>query len=304
MDDLAGRVSKLEADLARYGGSQAQGSAGLENRVAALEQQLTAINGTNSDAEQLIKRLSELQVAAGGRELLVQSIHDIQSSTAATQGEVERLRSQLEALNPRLDRVDAALAERRQLGLRAEAIVLAVEQLRTSLRQDKPFAQDLAAVRALASGDSEMLAILDQLQPYADEGVPTADDLEKDLSRLAPEIVRSAVVGDGQSWWRQALYQVSTVISVRRIGKTSQGDQADAVVARAQGELDGDDLRGAVSTLRVLTGLPGQVAAPWLHDAQARIAVEAAEAEMSRVALERLAVGNPPVTTAAPGVDQ
>jgi hypothetical protein len=296
-DDLAQRVAKLEAEAARApaapaGGGQPTGDA--DARIAALEQQLNALKASAGNTEQIAKRLSELQLAAGGREVLTQSIQDIQSSTAATQGEVDRLRTQLAAVSPRLDKVEASMADRRQQALRAEALVLAVGQLRRALEDSKPFAKELAAVKGLTSGDSDMSGLIDQLQPFADEGVRTQEDLEKDLARLAPEMVRSAIVGDGQSWWRQALYHIESVISIRRIGAAVPGDDVDAVVARAQGKLDENDLKGAVAALQGLAGLPAEVAATWIRDANNRVTVDNAEAEMSRLAVERISGGSQP----------
>ena len=115
--------------------------------------------------------MADLQIAAGGRELLAQSIRDIQSSTAATQGEVERLSAALQAATGRLDQVDAVLAQRRQQALRAEAVVLAVGQLRAALRGSKPFAPEIAALRAVADNDKQFDAALGQVAPAADTGV-------------------------------------------------------------------------------------------------------------------------------------
>jgi hypothetical protein len=307
LNALASRVTRLEADMAHApappgtlqpGPVQPGGTP--DGRLAAIEQQLAELKSGAATTEQLSKRLSDLQIAAGGRELLAQSIRDIQSGAAATQGEVDRLRKQVEALGPRLGQIDAALADRRQQALRGEAVVLAVGQLRQALSGSTPFAKQLAAVRALVGGDAEMVALLDQIQPYADDGVPTFDDLDKELAGLAPEIVRSAAVGDGSGWWRQALYHISSVISIRRVGGSVPGDQADAIVARAQGRLEEDDLRGAVGALQTLSGAPAETAAPWIHDAGERLAVDSAEADMTRLAIQRIAapVGSAPVSTA------
>jgi len=300
-NDLARRLDVLESEIAQRpagtqqagaqpGSAAAEGAAG--DRIAALEQQIAQIRSDSADAEQVAKRLSELQIASGGRELLAQSIRDIQSSTAATPGEVERLSTQLKAVGLRLDQVDAVLSQRRQRALRAEAVVLAVGQLRTALRSAKPFTKEVAAVHAITTDDREIGALLDQLQPLSDSGVPTRDELRTDFGRLAPDIVRSAVVGDGSSWWRQTLYRVESVISIRRVGQAVPGDKTDAVVARAEAKLDEDDLQGAIDTLRALAGLPADVAAPWIHDAEQRVAADRAESELTRLAINRVSSGN------------
>jgi len=298
-DDLARRIAKLESQSgqpvsAAVPVAGAPAPSGTDNdRIAALERQLAELKAGSAQTEQLAKGLSDLQVAAGGRELLAQSIRDIQSSVAAAQGEVERLSGQVTGFGARLDQVDAALADRHQQALRAEATILAVGQLRSALETSKPFAKQLAAVRAMVPGDTDMIAVLDQMQPFADTGVETTDDLTRDFGRLAPALVRSAIVGDGQSWWRQALYHIESVISVRRVGADEPGDSTEAIVARAEARLDEDDLQGAIGALQVLTGVAADLASPWIHDAGHRIAVDGAESDLSRLAISRVSSGTP-----------
>jgi hypothetical protein len=297
-DDLTRRVAKLEGQSGQAASPASAPVAGTpapsgteSDRLAALERQLGELKAGSAQTEQLAKGLSDLQVAAGGRELLAQSIRDIQSSVAAAQGEVERLNGQVTSFGSRLDQVDAALADRHQQALRAEATILAVGQLRAVLATSKPFAKQLAAVHAMVPGDADMNAVLDQMQPFADTGVETTDDLTRDFGRLAPTLVRSAVVGDGQSWWRQAVYHLESVISVRRVGADVPGDSTEAVVARAEAKLDEDDLQGAIGILQALTGADADLASPWIHDAGHRVAVDNAESDLNRIAIGRVSAG-------------
>jgi hypothetical protein len=123
--------------------------------------------------------------------------------------------------------------------------------------------------------------------------VATQEDLSKDFSRLAPDIVRSAVVGDGQSWWRQALYHLESVVSIRRVGDSVPGDAVDAIVARAEGKIDDGDLPEAIAGLQALTGLPAQMASPWIAEAQQRVTADQAEADLTRLAIARVSTGAP-----------
>jgi len=305
-DDLARRIARLESQSGQPAPAVSAASeppaanANDGDRLAALEKQLAELKAGAAQSEQLAKSLSELQLAAGGRELLAQSIRDIQSSMAAAQGAVERLNGQVGSLSGRLDKVDAALADRHQQALRAEATILSVGQLRAALATSKPFTRQLAAVRAMVPGDADINAVLDQMQPYADGGVETQDDLTRDFSRLAPSLVRTSVVGDGKSWWRQALYHVESVISIRRTGADVQGDSTDAIVARAEAKLDEDDLSGAIAMLQGLSGAAADLASPWIHDAQHRVALDAAESDLSRIAIGRVSTGTPTGSAVAP----
>jgi len=108
------------------------------------------------------------------------------------------------------------------------------------------------------------------------------------------------VVGDGQSWWRQALYHIESVVSIRRIGADAPGDSIGAVVARAEAKLDEDDLPGAIAMLQGLNGAAADLASPWIHDAQHRVALDAAESDLSRIAIGRVSTGTPTGAGAAP----
>jgi hypothetical protein len=283
--DLTRRVAALEARVGQPAPASGQAPSGpAADQVAELEKQVADLKAGAAQSEQLAKGLSDLQIAAGGRELLAQSMRDIQSSMAANQGEIERLTT-------RLDKVDSALADRRQQALRAEAVTLAVGQLRAVTATSRPFAKELAAVRALTQGDAELGTPLDQLQPFADSGVPSSDDVTADFKRLAPELVRSAVVGDGQSWWRQALYHLESVISIRRVGENVPGDTTEAIVARTEAKLDDDDLPGAIAVLQALSGAAAELASSWAHDAAHRVAVDSAESDLTRIAIGRIADG-------------
>ena len=318
-DELARRVGKLENDIARSAptsassappadsAGQAGGPAAIgdgDRRLAALESALAELRAGSARTEQMAKNLSDLQVAAGGRELLAQSIRDIQSSTAAAQGEVERLKAEVTAFGGRLDQVDAALVDRRQVALRAEATVLSVGQLRAALATARPFAKEVAALRSLAGDDAAMAASLDQIQPFAEAGIPTNEILTRDFARMAPVLVRSAVVGDGRSWWRQTLYHIGTVISIRRIGENIPGDSTDAVVARAEGKIGDGELAGAISALQTLSGLPAEMASSWIHDAGHRVVADAAADELDRIAIAHLGGGAPVAATPAPQGDK
>jgi hypothetical protein len=89
------------------------------------------------------------------------------------------------------------------------------------------------------------------------------------------------------------------VILVRRVGDSAKGDGVDAIVARAEGKIEEGDLKGAIAALQGLTGLSAEVARPWLHDAQERVAIDTAAADLTRLSIERVASGDgqPPGTS-------
>jgi hypothetical protein len=169
-------------------------------------------------------------------------------------------------------------------------VVLAVGQLRAQTQTARPFDKQIAALRSMAGDDVELRQLLDRIQDGAENGVPTREELRAELTRQAPELVRSAKVGDGNNWWNQAMYRISQVISIRRVGADAKGDGVNAAVARAEAMAEADDLQGAVQALKPLTGLPGDVVRPWLRAAERRLNLDDAGEELQRIVIERLGI--------------
>jgi hypothetical protein len=85
------------------------------------------------------------------------------------------------------------------------------------------------------------------------------------------------------------LQRVNRVVSIRPIGEDVQGQDPDAVAARAEAMVEAGNLAGAAAELESLSGAAAEAASGWLADAQARLAAEAALAEVTAAAGERLA---------------
>ncbi|GIL40792.1 COG4223 family protein [Roseiterribacter gracilis] len=282
--DLTARIAALEARPT--GGTDAP----LTDRLAQLEQQVGQVRAQTGDLAKVAARLNEMQVATQGREILLQTITDVQASLVSLQGLVRQTQQQLQAQTGRIESVEATLNDRRAADLRNEAVVLAVGQLRAQTQTARPFDKQIAALRSMAGADVELLQLLDRIQDGAENGVPTREELRAELTRQAPELVRSAKVGDGNDWWNQAMYRVSQVISIRRVGADAKGDGVNAAVARAEAMAEADDLQGAVQALKPLTGLPADVVRPWLRAAERRLNLDDAGEELQRIVIERLGI--------------
>jgi hypothetical protein len=294
--DVAARLAALETKpdptsrIAALEARPAGADASLADRLAQLESQVGQVRAQTGDLNKIAARLNEMQVATQGREILLQTITDVQASLVSLQGLVRQAQQQLQAQTGRIDTVEATLNDRRTADLRNEAVVLAVGQLRAQTQTARPFDKQIAALRSMAGADVELLQLLDRIQDGAENGVSTREELRAELTRQAPELVRSAKVGDGNNWWNQAMYRVSQVISIRRVGADAKGDGVNAAVARAEAMAEADDLQGAVQALKPLTGLPADVVRPWLRAAERRLNLDDAGEELQRIVIERLGI--------------
>jgi hypothetical protein len=291
-----------------------QREAKLEIRVAALEQKVAAMGAMpaspatpqsppagpsaseQAEVAALTQKVQDLQLAnglaSGNHDTMMQTVGNLQSTVVALQGGMQTLSQTVEANKTKLGEIDQALSERRTENARQFSILLSVDQLRAAARTSDPFETELNASRLIARNDPELMKELDALAPYASDGAPTMNELRGEFSDIASEIVRGNVVDNRGKWFRQALYRLSSVISIRRIGSNVPGNSAEAIVARAEAKLEEDDLGGAVAALKGLDDLPHDypksVAAGWVDAAERRLAVDAALSDLGEIAIDRV----------------
>ena len=90
-------------------------------------------------------------------------------------------------------------------------------------------------------------------------------------------------------FWRGLGHSISEVITVRPTGPDVEGDDTLARLARAEAKLGEGDLAGAVAEVRGMKGLVAEAAAEWLSQAEARLAVEQAAAQLADISTRELA---------------
>jgi len=174
----------------------------------------------------------------------------------------------------RLDRIDAELRDIQAKRSSAVAVLLAVGQLREAMARAMPFDAELRALLALAGNDPEVVTQTQLLKVRAAAGIPTQITLVARFQRLAPDLVRAQLLPAGQSWWRQTLDRLASLVVVRREDGDAAGSGNAAIVARIEARLAEDDLEHAVAEAASLTDAAAEIVAPWLDDAQARLAAD------------------------------
>jgi hypothetical protein len=307
------KASKLEQRVTMLERSNSVAPA-LEARLATLEQAVHSFGNTGASPEHLQdidRRLAEVNTEASQIALLSQKVSDLQTTNgnhelmaqtvASVQSSVQSLAQSLEAMRSKVAQLSSEVADRRLESAHQFALLLSLGQLREAASTSQPFDVELNIARNLAHNDPDFTPDLDALDDYAGDGVATMNDLRVEFSDLASEIVRSNVVGSGKSWFRQALYRLGSVISVRKIGSKSHDNTAEVLVSRAEGKLEEDDLAGAVEALGGLTGLPKDVASAWVEAANRRLAVDAVLARLAGTLIERAEIlGAPGAPAPAP----
>ncbi len=269
----------------------------LQQQVATLEERLATQRpglGESEVTALLDRRLAALNAKFAGIATELQKLESA-ASGGADAASVAALRGDLSSLSTRVSGLaDQLAAELASQGSGGEAaLVLALVQLRDALRVTAPYEDALAALEArLAGGAAALSGPLQALQAHAASGLPTRRLLAERFSAVARGIA-SAGYAEDESWYGAILKRVNEVVSIRPVGSEVEGSGAAAVAARAEALIEAGDLHGAVAELESLSGGPAEAAAGWLSDAQARLAAEAALAEISTAAARRLAPAAP-----------
>jgi uroporphyrinogen-III synthase len=223
---------------------------------------------------------------------------------------VGELAPRLEALAPRLDALDqqvAALPKSNEQQ-HAVALIVAVGELRSALASDKSFAAELSTLNDLTHDDEalrpRLKPIVDRLAPMADAGVPTLSQLAAafpatEIARAGEAELAGEITDDNwlKRFWRGLGHSISEVITVRPTGPDVEGDDTLARLARAEAKLGEGDLGAAVAEVKALAGLAAETAAEWLAQAEARLAIEQAAAQLADISTRELA---PRTTAEAP----
>ncbi len=285
--DFAGLEAKV-ADLAQQ--TEALGTAQqnqnqqidqkLDQRLAASGNGPAGTAADSAKVEALIADLAAVHAALSGlqQNLPPQGLGDRVASLSATLGnlqpQVERLQTDLAAVTAKVNEPSAA---------RRAALTLAVGTLTRATDTAAPFSTELAAVASSLPDEP----LVQGLKPLAETGVPTLPMLTLRFPAAADQIIAAVNAEQDQGFWSRLWRRARSLITIRRTGPI-EGESTEAVLSRVEAALAAADLQGAV-TAAELKGTATEAAKPWLDQAQARLATDAAVQKLNALAAKQLA---------------
>lgn len=255
---LRQQISGLSAPVVELSDIEAQQTA-LAARIAALEADMTTAIGR---LETRTSALEQLPVVEGGA---------LAPATAAYQAELDALRVQIaemtDAAETRLETARAAAAEIEEnaaAAARNAASRAALSRVQSAMESGAPMGAALADLED-ALGESAPAALL-----AVQDGVPklvTLRDEFPDAARAALAVARSeGVSGEEVSGFGAFLRDQLDVRSTT----PREGNDADAVLSRAQAALDGGRLSDALAEISALPEVARAEMSAWLARAEAR----------------------------------
>ncbi len=182
-------------------------------------------------------------------------------------------------LSGRIDQLETAQARATE----GAAAALAASALLDAAQTSRPFPEELAALAAVSPPSAELRA----LRRLAETGAPSRAALAADFPDYAARAAGAAHVrGDGLLGRVEAAF--ARVVVVRRVGEAA-GNGPDALLARAERQVQDGDIERALRTLDALSPAGREAVAPWRVRAEQRAEIDRRISGLRAQALEDLA---------------
>jgi hypothetical protein len=187
-------------------------------------------------------------------------------------------------LNMRVAALEAQEARTAQAAGAALAAAAVVEASQGS----GPFADQLGGLIAVAPASPELAA----LTRLAETGAPSRAAVAASFADYAARAASAArAPGEGAGFGDQINYAFSRVVSLRRVGLVP-GNGVDAILARAERQVEDGDLDHALATLDRLPGRSRDAMAAWRERAARRAEIDRNAAAVRARALQSLAAAS------------
>lgn len=220
----------------------------LENSIPIHEKHLAKL-------EEDILKLSKSQVTTT-------SIHgdDVNERLGLIEKEIKSLKSP-EASN------------KQDSGQISQAITLlsVFHRLSSNITTGKPFIAELSSFQEKfgADDDKSLNDLIASLMPYADNGIPTTNKLVSSFDDAIDTMKHNEIaLPDTSSFWEKLRFNISHMVTVRKISKAQKGSSINAIIGRAQDHLDNEEIEAAISEVKSLPDNVRNNFSTWLEDAQ------------------------------------
>jgi hypothetical protein len=295
VQDLSVRLDRLERRQQVANRDAAETARALQR----IETRLAAPAATAGDITDLRQRLATLSASVAALDSGLGAMQKAlpAGNIAAMPDRLAKLSDAVADLGKRQEALDKAVRAQAAGGAADAALALAIMQIRDAVAAGLPFAAPYETLAALGRSQPDIAQAARPLADAANSGVPTRAALAAGLRRLAADIVTEKPPPAATSGWTGAiLARLRGLVRIRRVDGAGTASGPAAVIGAAQQRLARGDLSGAVAALDDLAGARA-AAAPWLHDARRRLAVEAALRQVEAAATARLgaaALAGPP----------
>lgn len=276
-EDLSGSVADLESQIAGLKTGFSELGTKLDNIDATAKAAQTAV----STSDVSLKTLADSQARAS--ETLSGLSTDIQSVGAANDAAIKSLQTDLTALSSRLAKVEATMGDATAREVAARA--LSVSALKSAVDSGRPYATELAAVKAGLPSDVN----LEALEANAQDGVQPTPVLIAKFPAVARKIYQTFSEPDREGDVLDSLLaSARSLVAVRGPGAVD-GTGPEAALRRMENAVSDGDLKAAIAAYQDLPEPAKAAGADWIASAKARVEVDALTDQASQEVLNALA---------------
>jgi hypothetical protein len=276
-DDLGKRVAGLETKTSKPATSVNDPAAAA--RIDALDKSLAALKsdiaGQRTQSDKLASAINDLKSAprdsAGNVDL------------SAITGRIVELERKAQAQGAEIARESEKAADAKPADDMTLRRVVAAALLDVAVRHGDPYAATLKVAKSL-SADPDKLNALD---PFAEKGMPSPQQLNRELLTLVPKLSPSAdTATTGTSIVDRLQAGAAKLVRVERTD--TAGNDRGAIVARVTAAALRNDFGGARRDLAELSSADRAPAQAWLDKAAARDAALSASRQFADDAMASL----------------
>lgn len=285
LDEVSAKVDQLAAaaaaavDPAPLLDAQAQ-------RLEALQAALTSLdNRLASEAQRLDAARAEatrtLQASIDGTAAKIEAAgktakDDLEAARAALSDRIDKIDANVETVRSSLASLETSVSDLQLARNRAAAAALLTRDIDRSIETGAPFADALARLTAMGTGDSELEQTLTALEPMAASGVPTIAELRQGLVEL--DKGRQPAPVAGSEWLGRTVGNITGLVEVRE--RDNESAAATGLLGEAETALRQGDLDTAIARVEKAKTMPdgpdADAADAWLARAHERAAAKAA----------------------------
>ncbi|MES0883592.1 COG4223 family protein [Roseibium sp. SCP14] len=274
---LSGSVTGLETQLGELKTSLAEVQNRLQNAEATAKAAQTAV----STSDVSLKTLADSQARA--TETLSSLSADIKAVGDANSAALEDIRAELTAISKRLSQVESTMGDATARETAARA--LSVSALKSAVDSGRPYATELAAVKAGLPSDIDLQA----LEANAKTGVEPVSVLIAQFPSVARSMFQTFSEPDHSGDVLDSLLaSAKSIVSVRGPGD-ADGSGPEAALRQMENAVSNGNLKGALAAYDKLPEAAQTAGADWAGRAKARVAVDALTDKASQEVLNALA---------------
>ena len=170
----------------------------------------------------------------------------------------------------------------------ASALILAIGDLRSIIRQGKPYARELANTIALLPEDFEGTDTMTALHRHSNIGVSSQTLLRDRFSAVAVELLRAEQLIVGDDFISKIVNRFSELFIIRRVDEGVHPGSVDEIIMRIEKFLEIGDLEAAARTIGALKSSTSVGKENWLKDLNITLDVEQALTKLNAEAIRQL----------------